>query len=84
MSKKNTQSNNNPDLRVINGDMNSKSYGLGDPCVPMELSYFPEENPKSRALLSEVDSRDDQVEKHNIIPNTIHSLKSVLPKYKMW
>ena len=84
MSKKNTQSHNNPDLRVINGDMNSKSYGLGDPCVPMELSYFPEENPKSRALLSEVDSRDDQVEKHNIIPNTIHSLKSVLPKCKMW
>ena len=84
MSKKNTQSHNNPDLRVINGDMNSKSYGLGDPCVPMELSYFPEENPKSRALLSEVDSRDDQVEKHNIIPNTIHGLKSVLPKCKMW
>ena len=59
MSKKNTQSHNNPDLRVINGDMNAESYGLGDPCVPMELSYFPEENPKSRALLSEVDSRDD-------------------------
>jgi hypothetical protein len=50
MSKKNTQSHNNPELRVINGDMNAESYGLGDPCVPMELSYFPEENPKSRAL----------------------------------
>ena len=59
MSKKNTQSHNAPDLRVINGDMNAESYGLGDPCVPMELSYFPEENPKSRALLSEVDSRND-------------------------
>jgi hypothetical protein len=59
MSKKNTQSHNNPDLSVINGDMNAESYGLGDPCVPMELSYFPEENPKSRALLTEVDGRDD-------------------------
>ena len=59
MSKKNTLSHKNPDLRVIYGDMNAECYGLGDPCVPMELSYFPEENPKSRALLSEVDRRDD-------------------------
>ena len=59
MSKKNSQSHNNPELRVINGDMNAESYGLGDPCVPMELYYFPEENPKSRALLTEVDGRDD-------------------------
>ena len=59
MSKKNTQSHNNSELRVINGDMNAESYGLGDPCVPIELSYFPEENPKSRAVLSEVDRLDD-------------------------
>ena len=59
MSKKNPQSRNISDLRVINGDMKAESYGLGDPCVPMEMSFFPEENPKSRALLREVDSRDD-------------------------
>ena len=59
MSQKNTQSQNNSKLRVINGGMNSESYGLGDPCVPIELSFFPEENPKSDASLNKVDMLDD-------------------------
>jgi len=59
MSKKNTHSQNIPDLRVINGGMNAESYGLGDPCVPEELSCFPEENCKSRASLNEIDRLDD-------------------------
>ena len=80
MSQKNTPSQNNRHFRIINGGMNAESYGLGDPCVPIELSYFPEENPKSDALLKEVDALEDQVKSKVSGANFYHILKSVLPK----
>ena len=52
MSKKNTASNSskkNFKINVINGDKDAESYGLGDPCVPPEFSYFPEEKSKSKS-----------------------------------
>ena len=51
MSKKNRVSNslkNNFKINVIKGGKDAESYGLGDPCVPPELSYFPEEKSKSK------------------------------------
>ncbi len=59
MPKKNNLLQNRPALRVISGDLNSESFGLGDPCVPIELSYFHEENPIPCASLNEVDILDD-------------------------
>ena len=35
-------------IKVIKGGKDAESYGLGDPCVPPELSYFPEEKSKSK------------------------------------
>ena len=51
MSKKNTASNyskKNFKINVIKGGKEAESYGLGDPCVPPEFSYFPEEKSKSK------------------------------------
>ena len=45
-------------LKVIDGDKNTASYGLGDPCIPPEISNFPEEFPKSKAPLYKVDTAD--------------------------
>ena len=50
MSKKNPASNSskkNFKINVIKGGKDAESYGLGDPCVPPEFSYFPEEKSKS-------------------------------------
>ena len=35
-------------INVIKGGKDAESYGLGDPCVPPEFSYFPEEKSKSK------------------------------------
>ena len=51
MSKKNRVSNTskkNFKINVIKGGKDAESYGLGDPCVPPEFSYFPEEKSKSK------------------------------------
>ena len=51
MSKKNHVSNSskkNFNINVIKGGKDAESYGLGDPCVPPEFSYFPEEKSKSK------------------------------------
>ena len=32
----------------MKGGKDAESYGLGDPCVPPEFSYFPEEKSKSK------------------------------------
>ena len=51
MSKKNPASNpskKNFKINVIKGGKDAESYGLGDPCVPPEFSYFPEEKSKSK------------------------------------
>ena len=51
MSKKNRVSNSskkNFNINVIKGGKDAESYGLGDPCVPPEFSYFPEEKLKSK------------------------------------
>ena len=51
MSKKNRVSNSskkNFRINVIKGGKDAESYGLGDPCVPPEFSYFPEEKSKSK------------------------------------
>ena len=57
--KKINQSQNKPNLRVINGDKNAESSGLGDPCVPIELSYFQEQNSSSCALQKKLVKLDD-------------------------
>ena len=49
MAKKKFSPKKKADLRVISGYKNTESYGLGDPCVPIELSYFQEQNSGSRA-----------------------------------
>ena len=38
----------NFNINVIKGGKDAESYGLGDPCVPPEFSYFPEEKSKSK------------------------------------
>ena len=51
MSKQNRVSNSskkNFKINVIKGGKDAESYGLGDPCVPPEISYFPEEKSKSK------------------------------------
>ena len=51
MSKQNRVSNSskkNFKINVIKGGKDAESYGLGDPCVPPEFSYFPEEKSKSK------------------------------------
>ena len=51
MAKKNRVSNSskkNFKINLIKGGKDAESYGLGDPCVPPELSYFPEEKSKSK------------------------------------
>ena len=51
MSKKNhasSSSKKNFKINVIKGGKDAESYGLGDPCVPPEISYFPEEKSKSK------------------------------------
>ena len=51
MSKKNLSSNSSKKkfkINVIKGGKDAESYGLGDPCVPPEFSYFPEEKSKSK------------------------------------
>ena len=51
MSKKNLSSNSSKKkfkTNVIKGGKDAESYGLGDPCVPPEFSYFPEEKSKSK------------------------------------
>ena len=51
MSKKSRVSNSskkNFNINVIKGGKDAESYGLGDPCVPPEFSYFPEEKSKSK------------------------------------
>ena len=51
MSKKNPALNSSKKkfkINVIKGGKDAESYGLGDPCVPPEFSYFPEEKPKSK------------------------------------
>ena len=41
-------------LQIIRGGKDDDAFGLGDPCVPPQVSYFPEEKPKSSAPLSQV------------------------------
>ena len=51
MSKKKHASSSlkkNLKINVIKGGKDGESYGLGDPCVPPDLSYFPEEKSKSK------------------------------------
>ena len=51
MSKNNRVSNSskkNFNINVIKGGKDAESYGLGDPCVPPEFFYFPEEKSKSK------------------------------------
>ena len=51
MSKKtpaSKSSKKNFKINVIKGGKDAESYGLGDPCVTPELSYFPEEKSKSK------------------------------------
>ena len=51
MSKKNSALNSSKkkfEINVIKGGKDAESYGLGDPCVPPEFSYFPEEKSKSK------------------------------------
>ena len=51
MSKQNRVSNSskkNFKINLIKGGKDAESYGLGDPCVPPEFSYFPEEKSKSK------------------------------------
>ncbi len=45
------------ELLIIRGGKDEETYGLGDPCVPPQVSCFPEENPKSTASISQVDAR---------------------------
>ena len=55
MSKKNPASNSskkNCKISVIKGGKDAESYGLGDPCVPLDTSYFPEEKSKSKTHIS--------------------------------
>ena len=59
MAQKKNQPQNKTNLRVISGDKNAESYGLGDPCVPIELSYFQEQNSSSRESQKKVVRRDD-------------------------
>ena len=59
MAKKKNQLQNKADLRVISGDKNAESYGLGDPCVPTELSYFQEQNSSSCVSPKKVVMPDD-------------------------
>ena len=59
MAKKKYQFKNKVDLRVIDGDKNAESYGLGDPCVPIELSYFQEQNSSSCESQKKVVRLDD-------------------------
>ena len=59
MAKKKYQFKNKVDLRVIDGDKNAESYGLGDPCVPIELSYFQEQNSSSCVSQKKVVRLDD-------------------------
>ena len=59
MSKKNPASNSskkNCKINVIKGGKDAESYGLGDPCVPPEFSYFPEEKSKSKTHIYLVDN----------------------------
>ena len=59
MSKKNRVSNSskkNFKINVIKGGKDAESYGLGDPCVPPEFSYFPEEKSKSKTHICLVDN----------------------------
>ena len=59
MAQKKNQPQNKANLRVISGDKNAESYGLGDPCVPIELSYFQEQNSSSRESQKKVVRPDD-------------------------
>ena len=45
------------ELQIIRGGKDDDAYGLGDPCVPPQPSYFPEEKPKSSAPLSQVQNK---------------------------
>ena len=45
------------ELQIIRGGKDNDAYGLGDPCVPPQPSYFPEEKPKSSAPLSQVQNK---------------------------
>ena len=47
------------ELQIISGGKDEHSYGLGDPCVPPQLSYFPEEKPKSSAFLSQIQNKSE-------------------------
>tara|TARA_B100001057_G_C22261017_1_gene723264 strand:+ start:51 stop:242 length:192 start_codon:yes stop_codon:yes gene_type:complete len=55
-----SQKHQKPNLSVIIGDIDTESYGLGDPCVPPDLRNFPENKPKSRATLSKAEDFDVQ------------------------
>ena len=48
------------ELRMIRGGKDEESYGLGDPCVPPQISCFPEEKPKSTAPISQVHDRPNK------------------------
>ena len=45
------------EFQIIRGGKDDDAYGLGDPCVPPQLSHFPEEKPKSSAPLSQVQNK---------------------------
>ena len=59
MAKKKYQFKNKAGLRVISGGKNAESFGLGDPCVPIELSYFQEQNSSSCVSQKKVVRLDD-------------------------
>ncbi len=48
MSKYFTSNSSKFKINVIKGGKDAESYGLGDPCVPPESFYFPEQKSKSK------------------------------------
>ena len=57
-SKKNfLEAKKKPQLNIIRGGRDNDAQGLGDACVPPQLSYFPEEKAKSSASLSQVNNK---------------------------
>ncbi len=34
---------------IIKGGKDDDTYGLGDPCIPLDISYIPDKKPKSPA-----------------------------------
>tara|TARA_B100000575_G_C22508296_1_gene331614 strand:+ start:204 stop:392 length:189 start_codon:yes stop_codon:yes gene_type:complete len=37
------------EFRIIKGGKEDDTYGLGDPCIPLDISHFPDKKVKSSA-----------------------------------